>query len=62
MDPFAARDSTLKPIPMPSTLLKKNEWDILLDSADYENELLPLLTIGISEDLLRCVPYKQLPT
>lgn len=47
---------------MPSTLLKKNEWDILLDSADYENELLPLLTIGISEDLLRCVPYKQLPT
>lgn len=62
VDPFAARDSTLKPIPMPSTLLKKNEWDILLDSADYENELLPLLTIGISEDLLRCVPYKQLPT
>lgn len=62
VDPFAARDSTLKPIPMPSTLLKKEEWDILLDSADYDTEILPLLTMGISEELLRCVPYKQLPT
>lgn len=62
VDPFAARDHTLKPIPMPSSLLKKNEWDILLDSADYETEILPLLTIGIDEELLKCVPYKQLPT
>lgn len=62
VDPFAIRDSTLKPIPMPSSLLKRNEWEILFDSADFDTEIFPLLTEEKSEESLRSTLFKDLPT
>lgn len=62
VDPFVVRDTTLSSILMPSTLLTNDEWGILLDRADYETEVLPLLEIEISEDSFRSLPHKQLPT
>lgn len=62
VDPFATRDSTLKPVPMPSSLLKRHEWEILFDRADFDTEIFPLLTKKKSEEFMRIAPYKELPT
>lgn len=59
--PFTVRDSTLKPIPMPSTLLTKKEWGILLNLADYDTEILPLLTKKMSKEQLKHVECSQWP-
>lgn len=41
--PETSRSSLMPSLMMPSSLLKKGEWDILLEKADYENEILPLM-------------------
>ncbi len=41
--PETSRDSSLPSLMMPSSLLRGKEWDILLESADYDNEVLPLM-------------------
>jgi hypothetical protein len=41
--PVMERDNSISPIPMPSDLLKDNEWDELLEKADFDNEIEPLI-------------------
>lgn len=41
--PNRERDASLKPIPMPSDLLKANEWEEMLSQANYEENIKPLL-------------------
>lgn len=43
VEPLQERDDTLKPIPMPSALLKANEWDEMLSKADFDRDIKPLL-------------------
>lgn len=43
VEPLQERDNSLKPIPMPSELLKANEWDEMVDNADFEEDIKPLL-------------------
>lgn len=43
VEPSRERDELLKPIPMPSNLLKSGEWDELIGKADYDKEIKPLL-------------------
>lgn len=62
VEPFVTRDSTLKPIPMPSFLLKRDEWEILFNSADFDTEIFPLLTEEKSEEFMRSVPFHELST
>lgn len=59
--PSVERDSMFNPIPMPSGLLKQQEWDILFRKADYAKEIAPLLVQPISQREIKTVPYKQLP-
>ena len=40
--PTCERDDSIKPIPMPTDLLKDNEWDELLSKADFESDIKPL--------------------
>ena len=51
--PETPRDSMMPSLMMPSSLLKKNEWDILLDNADYDNEILPLMRERVPIEQLR---------
>lgn len=62
IEPNRVRDSSLKPIPMPSGLLKKNEWDILFELADFDREIKPLLITEVSKESISTLPYKELPT
>ena len=43
VEPNRERDASLKPIPMPSDLLKANEWEEMLSKANYEENVKPLL-------------------
>ena len=43
VEPNRERDASLKPIPMPSDLLKANEWEEMLTKANYEENVKPLL-------------------
>lgn len=45
IQPETNRDNTLAPLPMPSNLLKNKEWQEMLDKADYETEIAPLLNL-----------------
>ena len=49
--PEDERKEDIEPLPMPSSLLKKDEWSVLLDTADYDNEIRPLLSENISKDI-----------
>lgn len=40
--PEVNRDNSVNTIPMPSSLLKDNEWEELLSNADFESEISPL--------------------
>lgn len=60
--PSIERDSTFKPIPMPSNLLQPKEWDILFERADYDDEIAHLLAKNISQDKIRTIPYKERPS
>lgn len=42
ISPKQERDRTLKPIPMPSSLLRASEWIELLNKADFNTEIVPL--------------------
>lgn len=42
--PETPRESMMPSLLIPSSLLKKNEWAIMLDNADYDNEILPLMS------------------
>ena len=50
--PDVVRDSSLQTIPMPSDLLmpKKNEWQALLDAADFDSEIRPLLKYDLTKE------------
>lgn len=48
--PEAERGETISPIPMPSSLLRNNEWSAILSAADYDNDIRPLLTRDVSRD------------
>lgn len=41
--PTCERDDNIKPIPMPSSLLNDNEWNELVEKADFEIDIKPLL-------------------
>ncbi len=41
--PNVERDESIKTIPMPSSLLKPNEWEELLRKANFENDIEPLI-------------------
>lgn len=43
VEPNRERDASLKPIPMPSNLLKAKEWEEMLSKANYEENVKPLL-------------------
>lgn len=43
IEPNRERDESLKPLPMPSDLLKAKEWDEMLSKADYYQDVEPLL-------------------
>ncbi|MDD6817838.1 MAG: MamI family restriction endonuclease [Prevotellaceae bacterium] len=46
VEPNRERDASLKPIPMPSDLLKANEWNEMLSKANYEENIKPLLDLS----------------
>ena len=48
IEPRRTRDATINPAPMPSSLIKKTEWQELLDKANFETEIRPLLIEDIS--------------
>ena len=41
--PLQVRGNNLKPLPMPSTLLKKNEWEEMISKVNYKTDILPLI-------------------
>lgn len=43
IEPNRERDASLKPIPMPTGLLKAKEWEEMLSKANYEENVKPLL-------------------
>lgn len=43
IQPTTERDNKLLPVPMPSHLLKDKEWDILLNNADFDNDIKPFI-------------------
>lgn len=47
VSPESPRSSSIPSLMMPSRLLKKNEWEILLATADYDSEISPLMTESI---------------
>ena len=47
ISPYTERDDSFETIPMPTTLIKKNEWEELLSKADFNNEILPLIDKNI---------------
>lgn len=65
IDPYRERDNSIQPIPMPSDLLKDNEWMELLSKADYEHEISlflnpsRLMRMGLSK--LTREQFAQLP-
>ncbi len=44
VEPTRDRDESLLPLPMPTELLKENEWSEMLSKADYETEVEPLIS------------------
>lgn len=48
--PEEERCDNLKPVPMPSSLLKESEWSVLLSAADYETDIRPLLSFDMPKD------------
>lgn len=42
IEPYKERDNSILTIPMPTTLLKDNEWAEMIEKADYEKEIEPL--------------------
>lgn len=48
--PSCERDNSLKPLPMPSTLLKKEEWKEIIKKADYAEEIQPLIDNGFLKE------------
>lgn len=50
IEPLRDRDNSLKPIPMPSALLKALEWDEIIKKADYEKEIRPFVTDSFLKD------------
>ena len=44
VEPTSVRDESLSPIPMPSHLLKANEWKEIVQKADFENDIKPLIS------------------
>lgn len=50
ISPLVERDSSFKTIDMPSSLLKSNEWEYLIDKADFDNEIRPLMTKKFSKE------------
>ena len=51
IQPLEDRDETFQPIPMPSDLLKDNEWAEMLEKADFDNEIYPLLDFNSRRNL-----------
>lgn len=47
--PDCERGNNIKTLPMPTSLLKKNEWEILLSTADFQNDIRPLLSQNVTE-------------
>ena len=45
ISPNMERSDLLQPVPMPTVLLKDNEWAELIEKADYENEIVPLFDV-----------------
>lgn len=43
IEPKRVRDESLKPLPMPSNLLKADEWDIMLSNANFNEDIAPLI-------------------
>ena len=64
--PEIPRTSLMPSLMMPSSLLKKGEWDILLEKADYKTEIQPLMRNNIPlEHMKRLKPADKafiLPT
>lgn len=48
--PSCERDNSLKPLPMPSTLLKKEEWKEIIKKANYAEEIQPLIDNGFLKE------------
>lgn len=44
LEPNLERDNSIEPLPMPTSLLRPNEWQELLDKANFDEEIRPLLT------------------
>ena len=60
--PKKERDSSMQSILMPTTLLKDSEWDALINKADFDNEIKPLLTYKMGKEWFRNLPRKQKQT
>ncbi len=50
VEPDKDRDETLQPVPMPSSLLRPGEWKEMLDKADFDTEIAPLLDVRFLEE------------
>ena len=59
ISPEQDRPSGMPSMMMPTTLLKEEEWMMLLDRADYTTEVSPLLSESLSVEDLRKLPTKR---
>ena len=60
VEPNRERDESLKPIPMPSTLLKADEWVEMISKSDYEIDIKPLLDSSfLAEKRLNTLSQEQ---
>ncbi len=50
VEPLQERDNSLKPIPMPSELLRAKEWNEMMNNADFEEDIKPLLNADFVEN------------
>lgn len=65
IEPSQARDNLLMPVPMPSSLLKADEWKEIIRKADFDTEIRPLLdkttAYGKGLDALTESQFAKLP-
>lgn len=50
VSPETERGDAMKSVMMPSSLLRRDEWKALLSSADYDNDIRPLLREDVTEE------------
>ena len=62
INPQEVRDASKESILMPSSILKDEEWNALIDNYDFDREIKPHLNYQMSKEWFRRLPKKQKQT